>query len=57
MKETRGRYQEKENDLDIARAVLKKKRKATKFTNKTKKRELFGGPCPTSDTKCCNLLE
>jgi hypothetical protein len=26
MKETRGRYQKKENDLDIARAVLKKKK-------------------------------
>jgi hypothetical protein len=55
MKETRGVTKKKENYLNIARAVLKKK-KSNKILP-TKKRELFGGPCPTSDTKCCNLLE
>jgi hypothetical protein len=37
MKETRGRYQKKENDLDIARAVLtKKKKKPKKFYQQKK---------------------
>jgi hypothetical protein len=46
MKETRGRYQKKENDLDIARAVLKKKRKATKFYQQNKKKRTVRWPVP-----------
>ena len=42
---------EEKNDVNIARAVLTQKKNRFK---KQIKRELFNGPCPTSDTKCCN---
>ena len=41
----------KKNDVNIARAVLTKK---NKFKKQIEKKELFNGPCRTSDTECCN---